>query len=154
MREQRGKVCALTGHRNLSPAFDENILYDTLEALIGEGYDCFLCGMAKGFDLTALECLRNLKQKYRLTIEACIPYEGQETAFSYDERKKYRELLDWCDHKTILYREYRNGCYLARDRYMVDCADIVLAYCKRETGGTAYTVDYANRKGIPVRFVG
>ncbi len=154
MKEQRGKVCALTGHRDIFPDFNENILYDTLEELIGEGYDCFLCGMAKGFDLIALECLKNLKKKYRLTIEACIPYEGQEKAFSDDERKKYRELLDWCDRKTILYREYRSGCYLSRDRYMVDCADIVLAYCKRETGGTAYTVDYANRKGIPVRFVG
>lgn len=150
----RGKVCALTGHREIPLSFDKNALYDEIERLIKEGYDCFLCGMAQGFDLLALGCIADLKQKYKITAEACIPYAGQEKGFSSEEKKRYRELLTWCDVKTVLFEEYRNGCFLVRDRYMVDCADAILAYCKKPTGGAAYTVRYAEQKGIPVRYVG
>ena len=66
------------------------------------------------------------------------------------ERALYRELLGWCDRRTVLFPSYRNGCYLVRDRYMVDCADGVLAYLTRNTGGTAYTVNYAREKNVPV----
>ncbi len=149
-----GKTCALTGHRELPPGFATDVLYDTLEELIREGYDKFLCGMAQGFDLTALDCLAALKQKYRLSLEACIPFEGQANKFPQDEKLKYRDLLELCDQKTVLYSEYRRGCFLIRDRYMVDRADLVLAYCTKETGGTAYTVGYAQKKGVPVRFLG
>lgn len=147
------KACALTGHRTLDRNFNENGLYDRLEALVREGYDTFFCGMAAGFDLAALECLVNLKQKYRIFIEACIPFKGQESAFSASEKQKYRALLCWCDRKTVLFEKYCNGCYLARNRYMVDRSDAVLAHCNQETGGTAYTVRYAREKNVPVIFV-
>ena len=144
------KSCALTGHRELPSDFNKNVLYDTLEELIQEGCDHFLCGMAAGFDLLALDCLVSLKQKYKFTIEACIPFEGQEKGFSFAEKWKYRTLIDWCDKKTVFFERYQNGCYLVRDRYMVDGADVVLAYCTRDTGGTAYTVRYAKEKNVPV----
>lgn len=148
----RGMVCALTGHRALPPEFDLNLLTDRLEQLIKEGYDCFLCGMAQGFDLAALECLVYLKQKYKITVEAAVPYRGHEQGFPQSEKEKYARLLEWCDVKTVLFGSYCNGCFLSRDRYMVDCADVLLAYCTKTTGGTAYTVRYAEKKGVPVLF--
>ncbi len=148
------KVCALTGHRDLPPDFDRNALYDELEELIREGYDCFLCGMACGFDLTALDCLVELKQKYPIGLEACIPYEGQANGFPAEEKARYDRLLAFCDEKSVLYRGYDRGCFLGRDRYMVDKADLVLAYLTKNTGGTAYTVRYAKKKGVKVQFVG
>lgn len=146
------RTCALTGHRELPLGFDENRLYDKLEELLKKGCDCFLCGMAQGFDLTALACLVDLKERYRFSIEACIPYEGHSLRLPADLKKKYQTLLQWCDRKTVLYENYREGCFLARDRYMVDSADIVFAYCIKKTGGTAYTVNYALQKKIPVIF--
>ena len=147
------KSCALTGHRSLPRDFDSNGLYDGLEALIKEGYDRFLCGMAAGFDLLALDCLVSLRAKYRIQIEACVPFMGQENGFSLSEKKKYRELIPWCDVVRVLFPDYQNGCYLARNRYMVDRADLLFAYCTRENGGTAYTVKYAQNKGVEVRFL-
>lgn len=147
------KTCALTGHRALPPDFDKNRLCDTLEELIKGGCDTFLCGMAEGFDLLALDCLADLRQKYKFFIEACIPFEGQELSFRDLEKARYRNLIQWCDRKTVLFESYQNGCYLVRDRYMVDCADFVLAYCTKSTGGTAYTVKYAKEKNIPVQFI-
>ena len=148
------KNCSLTGHRVLPAAFDDNALYDALEALLNEGYDRFYCGMAEGFDLRALLCLVALRQKHRFSIVACIPFEGQERGFSREERQVYRSLLPWCDEAEVLFPSYRNGCYLARDRYMVDRSDLLFAYCVKEKGGTAYTVHYAQEKGVPVRFFG
>lgn len=147
------KACALTGHRSLPADFDRNHLYDTLENLIEGGYRIFYCGMAQGFDLLALQCLVDLKRKYRLYLEACIPYPGQSARYPEPDKDDYKYLLGWCDKKTVLYGAYTDGCFLARDRYMVDGADAVLAYCTRNTGGTAYTVRYAKKKGIPVFFV-
>ncbi len=147
------KNCALTGHRELPPGFDDNALYDALEQLIKEGYDRFYCGMAEGFDLRALVGLVSLKQKYHITVVACIPFDGQEKGFSRENRQIYRSLLPWCDVVSVLFPAYQNGCYLVRDRYMVDRADLLFAYCVKEKGGTAYTVRYAKEKGIPVRYL-
>lgn len=142
--------CALTGHRELPENFDINPVYDALEELIRQGCHTFYCGMAMGFDLLALECLIDLKQKYTFTIEACIPFVGQENRFSALDKVRYHEYLQWCDKKTVLFPSYQTRCYLARDRYMVDRADVVLAYCTKNSGGTAYTVGYAREKGIKV----
>lgn len=143
-------ICALTGHRELPASFDKNALYDRLEELIGSGYDYFLCGMARGFDLLALECLLALRREFPVFIEACVPFPGQERGYGEGEKRRYREFLALCDKKTVLFDGYRDGCFLARDRYMIDRADAVLAYCTQTTGGTVYTVNYARRKGIPV----
>lgn len=145
-----GKRCALSGHRVLGDDFPENGVYDSLEEAIQKGYDYFLCGMAQGFDLYALECLIQLKQKYSIQIEACIPFEGQEKYFSQENKRRYRTYLTWCDKKTVLFEGYRNNCFLVRDRYMVDNADLLLAYCKEIKSGTGYTVRYAQKKGVPL----
>lgn len=146
-------VCALTGHRELLPDFDENVLHDTLEDLILRGYTTFLCGMARGFDLCALRCLIELKQRYHVRIKACIPYAGQEKHFPEADKRAYRDLLGWCDEKVTLSGQFFSGCFLARDRYMVDGCDLLVAYLKRETGGTAYTVKYAQSRGVAVQFI-
>ena len=145
--------CALTGHRELPENFDENALYDKLEEFLKKGCDTFFCGMAQGFDLRALKCLVDLKKKYSFHIEACIPYLGQERGYPAEEKKLYHELLQWCDIKTVIFENFQRGCFLARNRYMVDCSDVVLAYCHKSTGGSAYTANYALNNRKPVIFI-
>ena len=143
-------TCALTGHRVLPDHFNVNCLYDALEERILAGCDRFLCGMARGFDLTALRCLADLREKYKIILVACIPYRGQERGMESEDRELYRMLLDACDERIVLHEAYRHGCFLERDRYMVEHADVVLAYCTQDEGGTAYTVRYAAKMGIEV----
>ncbi len=144
--------CALTGHRDLPADFDRNALHDRLEELIRGGCDSFLCGMATGFDLAALECIVDLKRRYHVRVEACIPYAQQAYGFPREEKKKYRELLKECDEVTVLSEHYYVNCLLARNRYMVDKCDLLFAYRTKDRGGAAYTVDYAVRKGVKVVF--
>ena len=153
MKDRVYLSCALTGHRELPREFDKNALYDRLELLIEGGCETFFCGMAEGFDLAAMSCLAALKKKRKLFVEACIPFTGFENRFTARDRRVYDELITWCDRTTVIFPEYRAGCFLARNRYMVDCADVLLAYCTKERGGTAYTVNYARRKEVPVLFL-
>ena len=141
---------ALSGHRELPEGFDINALHDTLEELIKEGCTHVCCGMARGFDLLALECLIDLKRRYHVCVEACIPHRGQADKFPQFDKMRYECLLSRCDVKTVLSEKYHSGCMLARNRYMVDKSDVLLAYCTRSSGGTAYTVDYAKRAGLHV----
>ncbi|MBD5636618.1 MAG: DUF1273 domain-containing protein [Clostridia bacterium] len=144
------KSCALTGHRFLPKDFDENRLSEELKMLIGTGYTYFYCGMAEGFDLCALKVLVALKDTYPIKVEACVPYKGQENYFSAEMKKLYRELILKCDETTVFFDHYTEGSFLIRNRYMVDKADCVYSYCTRNTGGTAYTVRYAESKGKTV----
>lgn len=138
--------CALTGHRILPDDFDEEELGKELETLIRGGCKGFFCGMAEGFDLLCLRLLFGLKERYSFSIEACVPFAGQENYYSKENKLLYRKLIEKCDRTTTLEQGYRNGCFLIRDRYMVDRADFVFTYCTKTTGGTAYTVNYAKKK--------
>ncbi len=145
--------CALTGHRELPADFDNKILYDLLESLLSEGCDRFYCGMAEGFDLLSLGLLLELKDRYRFTIEACVPFRGQEAHYSFRNKELYFDYLQKCDTVTVLSDSYKQGIFLMRDRYMVDECDVVLAFLTKQSGGTYYTVTYAKSHGKEVRYV-
>ena len=40
---------------------------------------------------------------------------------------------------------------LLRNRQIVECADLVVAVWDGKSAGTAYTIDYAHEKGVPVK---
>ena len=40
-------------------------------------------------------------------------------------------------------KEKKKGCMHARNRYMIDNSSLCIAYMTRQSGGTAYTVKYA-----------
>ena len=144
---QAVKTCAFTGHRSLGADFSKSALKKQVKELIKRGVDTFLCGMAVGFDLLAAETVLALKKKYpSIKLIACIPCYEQERFFSEEDKKRYAVLVKNADEKTVLAQRYFNGCMQKRDMYMADRADIMLAYCKKETGGAAFTVRYFLRK--------
>ena len=46
--------------------------------------------------------------------------------------------------------EYTRGCMHKRNRHLVDHSGVCVAYLTESRGGTAYTVDYARKNGVPV----
>lgn len=146
-------ACALTGHRTLGEEFSPARLRRALESLLKEGTDTFYCGMAMGFDLAAGELLVRLRKKYPLRLVACIPCADQAERFPLSLRRRYEALLSACDERVVLFPAYEKGCMFARNRYMVDRADCVLAYLTAPQGGTYYTVRYAEKKGVPVLYL-
>lgn len=51
---------------------------------------------------------------------------------------------------TVISHEYTKNCLFARNRYIVQQADLLLACFDGQEGGTKKTVEYARRFGCPV----
>lgn len=140
-------TCAFTGHRVLESDFSARALKKEVENLILKGAETFLNGMAMGFDLIAAETVLKLKKKYPfIKLIACIPCYNQERGFSERDKKRYARILKKADAAELISENYFNGCMQKRDRYMADRADALVAYLKKEKGGTAYTVKYFQKK--------
>lgn len=153
-KQEFSNACAFTGHRELEEDFSKKELLNKVESLIKKGVTVFYCGMAKGFDLVAGETVLKLKKKYKeIKLIACVPYYGQERGFEEKDKKRYAILLKKCDEQVLLSESYYKGCLLARNRYMVERSAYLIAYLKKDTGGTAYTVNYALKKGLEIAYM-
>lgn len=49
------------------------------------------------------------------------------------------------------YAQYGRKAPLLRNKLIVDCADLVVAIWDGSSHGTAFTVNYARERGVPVR---
>ena len=135
------KKCVFTGHRQLDADFSKIQLKRSTEKLIKQGVNVFYNGMAMGFDLCAAECVLSLQKKYpNVQLIACIPCYGQEKYFSETDKKRYLKIFKEADEIVTLSDHYYQGCMQQRDKYMAERADCMIAYCKKSTGGAAYTV--------------
>lgn len=148
-----GFVCAVTGHRVLSSDFSKEELRAALRALAAAGVRTFLCGMALGFDLLCAEEVLVLREELPVRLVACIPCADQAARYPKSARERYERILDRCDERAVLHERYCDGCMFERNRYMVDRADLLLAYFTGRRGGTKYTVGYAEKRGIPVYLI-
>lgn len=138
------KTCAFTGHRQMEDNFDAARFEEVLTAYIQEGYVTFLCGMAVGFDMLAAELVLKLKKTYpQLKLIACIPCDCQSKYFRAEQKARYESILQSCEEVRVLSPRYYKGCMQARDRYMVDNCDLLVAYKRVNEGGTYYTLNYA-----------
>ena len=105
--------------------------------------------MAMGFDLVAASALISLKERYpQIRLIACVPFYGQEKKFPKKWQDAYTNAISRFDETVVLSEHYFDGCYFKRNDYMIDCADLLFAYCVRAQGGTAYTVrSFIRKKG-------
>lgn len=107
------------------------------------GVTTFLNGVAVGFDLLAAEYVLELKKKFpNVKLIACVPCYGQEKKYSTEDKARYIKIIKNADEVVALAEHYFRGCMQNRDRYMVDNAELLICYCRKTTGGTAYTVRY------------
>ncbi len=135
------KICAFTGHRKLESDFCAEALFEAIRNLVDEGVYTFLNGMAMGFDLLAAEFVLTLKtQNPKIKLIACIPCENQDRYYDEDSKMRYKSALLMANEQVVLSERYYNGCMQVRNKYMAERANLLVTYCKKTTGGTAYTV--------------
>lgn len=115
--------------------------------LVEAGYTDFLSGMAEGADTwAALAVLALKKENPALKLHGILPWEGQADGWSTSARERYFSILEQADEVVYVSREYREGCMLERNRYLVDHAACLLAVYNGEwRGGAAMTVRYARK---------
>ena len=127
----------------------------TVEGAYAQGMRHFICGMARGTDLYFAEAVLALRLcRSGVTLEAARPCESQADAWPEAERHRYQAILDQCDFETLVQHRYDRFCMQRRNRYMVDRSALVLSvYDGVPKGGTAQTLAYAMRQGVPVQIL-
>lgn len=133
-------TCMITGHRNI-PEEKTRYIKEQLRCVIlqaiEDGYTHFISGFAHGTDLIFADIVTELKESYSITLEAAIPYRNRVKTKDCE----FQRLLANCDIVVVHSEEYSPGCFLKRNRIMVQLSSRVIAvYDGREKGGTLATM--------------
>ncbi len=145
----QNKTLCFTGHRELPTGEDLVKLKGKLLAEIKnsyfEGYNHFIFGGAQGFDLLAAKTVLELANEYGdIKLTAAIPFKGQSSKFSFENKILYDEVLCACNNTLVLSQTYSKDCYKIRNQYMVDKSSKVIAYYNGKVrNGTGQTVRMA-----------
>ncbi len=154
------KSCAFTGHRpkKFPWGYDETdgrcvalkkALAEQIAELVDAGYTDFFSGMAEGADTwAALTVLALKKENPALKLYCVLPCERQADQWPSSVRELYFSILEQADDVVYVSREYRKGCMLKRNRYLVEHSSVLLAvYNGVQRSGTGMTVRYARELG-------
>ena len=159
---EREKTCCFTGHRAEKLPWGSNerdtrclrlkqALADVLSSLYAAGIRHFICGMATGADMYFGESVCALREEHPdVTLEAAVPFQGQEQRWDERWRTRYFRLAEACDKITVLHSAYTPTCMRDRNRYMVDASGVLVAVYNGEPGGTQSTMLYAMRQGLEI----
>lgn len=138
MERGNDMIVTFCGHREVrEPEKVRKWLYETVEGLIREGADCFYLGGYGQFDSMAAGVVRELKSKHpQIRSVLVLPYLDRGYDVSEYDESNYPPLEN-------VPRRYAIS---RRNEYMVDNADVVIAYVLYSFGGASKTLRYAERK--------
>ena len=119
--------------------------------LIQEGVCDFLAGGALGFDTMAAQTVLNLKNRFsHIRLILILPCRDQTRGWSQNNKKIYGQIRDQADEVVYTSEHYYTGCLHKRNRYLADNSGVCVCYLTKDSGGTAYTVNYAQQKGMRI----
>ena len=154
MGDLKKHTCCFTGHRVIPSGEKETIRYSlksAVEKAIQNGYRFFGTGGALGFDTMAAQTVLKLKRQYpHIRLILVLPCITQTTEWKQADIDEYERIKSLADKVVFTSREYTSGCMHKRNRHLVDNSSLCICYLTRLSGGTAYTVRYAESKKINV----
>lgn len=150
----RAKTCCFTGHRSLSHEEKLKVavrLREIIAEQIEAGVVFYGAGGALGFDTLAAQTVLDMKKEYpQMRLILVLPCEDQTRGWHSEDIAVYKDIKRRSDKVVYVSREYTPDCMHRRNRHLVDHSGICICYLTRASGGTAYTVDYARRKGLHI----
>ncbi|MBE6038576.1 MAG: DUF1273 domain-containing protein [Anaerofustis stercorihominis] len=152
----KNKTCCFTGHRTIYDNEKDlrNKTVSVVKTLINSGYVFFGTGGARGFDLLAAEVIISMKKRYpHIKLIFVLPFKEHTKGWKKDDIILYKKLEKYADKVRVLSDEYYDGCMQKRNRHLVDNSSICIAYKRKNSGGTAYTSDYAEKMGLKIIYL-
>ena len=153
-KHEKNIACCFTGHRKIPQKKYVQIqekLRDEIVTAIQNGYNFFYAGGAIGFDTMAAQTVLELKAQYSyIKLILVLPCVNQTDGWEQSDIDEYERIRDLADEVIYTSEEYKKGCMHKRNRYLVDHSSLCICYMTRKSGGTAYTVGYAENKGITI----
>lgn len=129
---------------------------EAVEKAIEDGYDTFIAGGARGFDLMCAEVVNFRKRIIKPTdpvlirLISVIPYEEQAIRWKESERELYYEMMAKSDDVIMLNSHYHSQAFYKRNRYMVDNSSRLICYYNGSGSGTGYTIKYAKGEQLDI----
>ncbi len=137
-----------SGHREVyQPGIAAQLEAEIEKLLQADSAFLFLTGGMGQFDGLGASAVRAAKHRHpekRITLALVLPYWSNRLN---TDKEYYQQRFD----QIMIPEEFAAAYYKAaiplRNRWMVDQADIVIAYIRRDFGGALATVKYAQKRG-------
>lgn len=99
----------------------------------------------------AAQAVLHLKAEFsHIKLILVLPCKNQADRWSRKDRIIYEDIKHRADKVVYISDYYTRECMLQRNRHLVDCSSFCICYLTRNSGGTAYTVNYAKGKAVPI----
>ena len=151
--DKKAVTACFTGHRDYNMTTDEvrRRLSIILDFLISRGVIYYGCGGAWGFDLIAADVVIEKKRANpKVKLILVLPCKDQDKCWQAKYKADYCYIKTQADKIVYTSELYSKGCMHKRNRHLVDNSSVCICYLTEATGGTAYTVDYAQTKNLTV----
>ena len=147
-------TCCFSGHRKIPKdnyPFIQSNLRTAVVNNIEKGYRFFETGGALGFDTMAAQTILELKEFYsQIKLILVLPCITQTKSWLKDDIDEYNRIKELADEVVYTAKEYSKCFMHKRNRYLVNHSTLCICYLIENKGGTAYTVKYAESKGVSV----
>lgn len=152
--KKRMQTCCFTGHRQL-PSEEQTEIANKLERVIAtlyqKGIRYYGAGGALGFDALAARTVIRLRESYPdMKLILVLPCLTQTRGWKPEDVAEYECIKAQADKVVYTAQQYTRGCMHRRNRHLVDNSSVCVCYLAKDNGGTAYTVRYAEEKGLQI----
>lgn len=148
------RTACFTGHRKIPAQEIKNIekqLDEIIEKLYQNGVIFYGVGGSYGFDMLAELAVLRAKQRHsEIKLILVLPCSDQDKYWTEDNKAAFAEIKKQAAKIVYLSENYSKGCMHKRNRHLVDYSGYCIAYLNENSGGTAYTVDYAQQNGLEI----
>ena len=141
------KICCFCGHRDCDSSLREKIKEAITDLIENQGTTTFYSGGMGNFDMLCGSVVRELKQKYK-NIRLCLiaPYMAKKLN---TDKEYYAEMYDEIIIPDLGDVHYKRAI-TERNKWMVNCSDVVLCYVIRNNGGAYRMREYGVRMKKPI----
>ena len=150
----RKETCCFTGHQQIPQGEREEIanrLERVIAALYQKGVQYYGAGGALGFDALAARTVIRLRENSPgMKLILVLPCLTQTRGWRPEDIAEYERIKAQADKVVYTAQQYTPGCMHRRNRHLVDNSGVCVCYLTRDSGGTAYTVRYAEKRGLAI----
>lgn len=150
----RKRTACFTGHREIPESrvkILEKLLDKAIEQLYGEGVIFYGVGGSYGFDALAEKAVLRARERHSdIALILVLPCKDQDKYWNAEMKAEYAEIVSKADKVVYTSEIYTKGCMHKRNRHLVEYSEYCVAYLTKNSGGTAYTVDYASKNGLRI----
>lgn len=157
-QEKRAGRCCFTGHRPEKLPGNETAirarLAQAIEAALRSNIRTFISGMAWGVDLWAAELVLQYRALHpEIRLICALPHPDFDQRMPRPWRQRYQEVIAQADLVRTISPVRTDGCYQARNIWMVNHSARVIAVYAGVPGGTRNTLAYARAQDVDILLI-